>query len=284
VRAALRASPEGAPLVVVAPKQATYLLERQLLADGSVAGYTRLEILSFEGLARFVFRQLQQPAPDLLSEEGRLMVLRALLARKRGDLRLFRASARLTGFAQQLSEALRSFQQSQITPERLNQLAGEMQSAEGLALKLQDLATLLRDYLEWLKAHKLQDGDCLLAAAAEALNAPPPAVAAGLRTSKPPPLRLEHLWMDGFAELSPQELELLAAVTPHCQQATLLFCLDDKTASQASWLSNWSVVRKTFDRCKERLAKLANVEVAAEALKPDPDKSRFADNAILLHL
>jgi len=100
MRQALSASPTGQPLLLVAPKQTTYQLERQLLAEPSLPGYTRLHILSFERLADFIFDQLQAPRPEMLDEEGRLMVLRGLLARKRDDLKLFRASARLTGFAQ----------------------------------------------------------------------------------------------------------------------------------------------------------------------------------------
>ena len=85
------------------------------------------------------------------------------------DSTIFRASARLTGFAQQLSLVLRELQRSQLTPESLNQLAEHAHEATGLAYKLQDLATLLADYLAWLAAHGLQDADSLLTAATEAL-------------------------------------------------------------------------------------------------------------------
>ena len=105
IREALSDAPEGPPLVLVAPKQTTWQLERRLLADSSVRGYTRLQILSFERLAYFVFARLGKALPEMLDEEGRVMVLRALLAKKRNELKLFRASARLTGFAQQLSLA-----------------------------------------------------------------------------------------------------------------------------------------------------------------------------------
>src|SRR4029077_868822 len=106
-----------------------------------------LHILSFERLARHIFAQCRKPAPDMLDEEGRTMVLRSLLARRRDNLKLFRASARLTGFAQQLSQTLRELQRNQFTPDSLEQLAARFQDNEALALKLQDLATLLRDYL-----------------------------------------------------------------------------------------------------------------------------------------
>src|SRR5439155_21261251 len=134
-------------------------LERQLLADSAFGGYTRLHILSFERLAHFIFELLGRSRPDILDEEGRVMVLRALLVRKRNDLKLFRASARLTGFAQQLSGILGELQRHQLTPESLNELALKVRAVEPLALKLQDLAVLLADYLAWLKARHLLDAD-----------------------------------------------------------------------------------------------------------------------------
>src|SRR6185312_12868290 len=107
-----------------------------------------------------------------LDEEGRLMVLRALLAKKRDELKLFRASARLTGFAQQLSLVLREIQSSQLTPDALRQLAAQVRDTGGLSSKLHDLTLLLESYLAWLTAHKLQDANCLLSAATEALKSP----------------------------------------------------------------------------------------------------------------
>ena len=157
VRRELLAAPEGPPLVLIAPKQTTYQLERQLLSDPDVAGYTRLHILSFDRLAHFIFDQLRKAPPRMLDEEGRLMVLRALLAKKRKSLKLFRASARLTGFARQLSIVLGDFQRHGLTPDSLKALAASVKGAEGLSSKLEDLALLLREYLDWLTGRKLQD-------------------------------------------------------------------------------------------------------------------------------
>ncbi len=50
--------PDGPPLILLAPKQATFQLERQLLADDALSGYTRLHIFSFDRLARFVLEKL----------------------------------------------------------------------------------------------------------------------------------------------------------------------------------------------------------------------------------
>jgi ATP-dependent helicase/nuclease subunit B len=302
IRAALRTSAEGPPLVLVAPKQATYQLERQFLADPEIPGYTRLHILSFERLAHFIFERLHQAPPAMLHEEGRLMVLRSLLTRKGNELKLFRASARLNGFARQLSLVLRELQLSQLTPAVLNQLAERVRDVEGLSYKLQDLATLLQEYLDWLATHDLQDVDCLLATAAEALgnaglaaqeHGPPSAVhrprstVPGLKARVRSPkseVRIEHLWVDGFAEFSQLELGLLATLMPYCDGATVALCVEGVEGKHSSWLSHWSMVRKTLEQCRKRLGGLAGVEVVTETLSRIPSQSRFPEKGALQHL
>ena len=276
IRDALKASPDGPPLILLAPKQATFQLDRQLLADESLSGYTRLRILSFERLARFVFEALHKPPPKMLDEEGRLMVLRALLTRKRDELKLFRASARLAGFARELSAVLAELQSNRLTPETLRKLAADAGGASGLALKLHDLALLLEGYLEWLRVHDLLDVGCLLNAAVEALKSGDLGRQAGAGEAG---FLFEALWLDGFAELSTQELELLAALMPYCGRATLAFCLDEKGAGD-SWLSHWAVVRKTFADCRRRLVAVPGATIVEKAMFREPNESRFSARAL----
>lgn len=275
-RAALRAAPDGPPLLFLAPKQATFQLERQLLADPALGGFTRLRILSFDRLAAWVLRELGAPAPELLAEEGRLMVLRALLTAHRERLTVFRATARLTGFAAELSGLLREFQRHQVAPERLARLAAEPALDAALRGKLEDLARLLGAYLDWLARHGLQDADSLLDVAAAALKP-----AAG---QPRPPLRPGALWLDGFAEMTPQELDLLAAVLPACDRATLAFCLDVPVHDTGHWLTHWAPVRESFRRLRERLAALPGCELDIVILPRTPARNRFANAPPLRHL
>jgi ATP-dependent helicase/nuclease subunit B len=269
IREALRASAEGPPLLLLAPKQATFQLERQLLADPSLPGYTRLQILSFERLAEFIVSHLADPSGELLAEEGRVMTLRALLGRHQAQLKIFHATARLPGFAQQLNLLLKEFQRAQIPPRRLAALAEKFQAQPTLAGKLHDSALLLTAYQDWLRTQKLQDANCLLDLAAGLLGE--------TVTRGPSPLRVAGLWLDGFAEMTPQEVDLLAAFLPICDQAQLAFCLDTEARENRSWLSGWSVVNHTFEQCHARAKALPNCEVVVESLKRDPDRNRFRD-------
>jgi len=170
IRAALEKNPDGLPLILLAPKQATFQLERQLLAGAKISGYTRLQILSFERLARFVLEQGSVAPPKLLSDEGRVMVLRALLLRHAGDLKLFRRSARRPGFAQEISALINELQQHHLTPARLRALAERADLRRELRDKLLDLALMHETYTSWLGEHELQDANCLLDFATAALR------------------------------------------------------------------------------------------------------------------
>ncbi len=266
--------PDGPPLLLLAPKQSTYQLERQLLEDRSLEGYTRLHILSFERLAAFVLVALGRPEPRLLDAEGRVMVLRALLLRRVKELKIFRATARLPGFAQHLGQILRELRRAQLPPRRLRELAAKPGRVPQLQAKLLDLALLLEDYEKWLEDHALRDADQLLDLASEALRALP----------AQSPLRLGGLWLDGFAEMTPQELELLVALLPCCEKATLAFCLKQEPATEPAWRSTWAVVAQSYRRCRLALERLPCMKVEVEALQFAAGPHRFTGNETLAHL
>lgn len=274
VQRALVSRPDGPPLVFLAPKQATFQLERQLLADGKIKGYTRLQILSFDRLASFVFDKLRITAPELLSAEGRLMVLRALLLRHGDELHLFNQSARRTGFAQQLAAVLSELQQHRFTAIELHRLAHRTDLKTDLRDKLHDLALLRARYDNWLATHQLQDAEHQLDLAVAALRK---------EDGKSAP-QIEHLWLDGFAEMTPQEMDLLAAVLPFCQEATLAFCLEREPAPTTSPLSPWSAIGQTFQQCRARIPSTPDYQVEVELLPRDRGQNRFSQNPVLRHV
>jgi ATP-dependent helicase/nuclease subunit B len=274
IRAELKRAPEGPPLLFLAPKQATFQIERQLLADDSLPGYMRLHILSFDRLADFLLTALGQPPPRLLNDEGRVMVLRALLARHHDQLQLFRASARLPGFALQLSGLLRELQRACITPAALDAAAASHPGTP-LARKLADVAWMFREYLNWLAKEKLEDADRLLEVATRQLSD----VAQHAGTSA----RFGGLWLDGFAEMTEQELALLRAVVPWCAGVTLAFCCEAEALEAREGFSHWSVVAQTARRCHSAIATVTP-NILTVPLKREPRLQRFSAAPELAHL
>jgi ATP-dependent helicase/nuclease subunit B len=274
IRRALTDDPGGPPLILLSPKQATFQLERQLLGEPDLPGYTRLHILSFERLAKFILDRLGHPPPRLLSEDGRTMVLHALLARRQDDLSIFHSSARLPGFARQLSVELREFQRHRLSPAVLLDLSNRADTAEPLRRKLRDLSLLLGDYMAWLEKNNLKDVDCLLDLATLEL------LKAGAKA-----FSIAGLWLDGFGEMTPQELALLAALAPSCQEATLAFCLDrPRKDGDTPWLSIWSGISKSWRRCWDTLSAVPQARLRVEVLPRRPAVNRYAPSPVLAHL
>jgi ATP-dependent helicase/nuclease subunit B len=273
IGAALRKVSDGPPMVLLAPKQATFQLERQLLAGAGISGYTRLHILSFERLARFVLETCSSAPPPMLSEEGRAMVLRALLLRHADRLKVFGRSARRPGFAGETSKLLNELQQLQLTPAKLRAIGQASELAGELRSKLHDLALLLESYLHWLGEHALQDDCRLLDSATEGLR--------GQNRIQNSKFKIECLWLDGFAEMTPQEMDLLAAVLPYCERATLAFCLDETERREASWLSIWNTVGQTFQQCRRRIENLPGCIIEMTRLDCESGRNRFSNNPVL---
>ena len=120
----------------------------------------------------------------------------------------------------------------------------------------------------------MQDADRLLDLATDALNRRPP----------DPPLA-SLLWLDGFAEMTPCELDLLAAVARRSETATMAFCLEDIPPTAAgSWLSIWAGIGKTFRQCHARLSALPGARITIETLERGKGRGRFAGNPALRHL
>ena len=273
----LRESPEGLPLLYLAPKQATYQVERQLLQHAGVGGYTRLQILSFERLARFIIEQTGGAIPRLVSEEARIMALRALLQQAQPHLTALGSSLRPASLARQLSLLIREFQRARIGPKPLREAGAGFSHGVFLGRKLADVALLYERYEKWLRDEGLEDADRLPDLASEALHE------SGLQSLCP--LRFGGVWMDGFAEMTAQELLLLESLLPFCAQVTMAFCLGADAKETRDDLSMWSVTAHTYQRCREMAESsrlLAEVELVD--LSRRGVAMRFCSNPALGHL
>ncbi len=278
IRKELKQRPDGAPLLLLAPKQATFQMEHALLSDPDLHGYSRLQILSFDRLAEFILSECGMGARGLLSEEGRIMVMRALLNQIRGQLRLFHAAAKLPGLAQELSRVIREFQQNRTSPTRLLELAESEHLPTRIRYKLHDIALLYQDYQSWIDNKQLHDPDCLLDMAADALRT------LGRSNHASIPFWLGGLWMDGFAALTPQERQLLTLLAPLSKKTTLAFCADSFPEQQREVFSIWLPTHQTLRHCLHDFASLEEVVVKRTVLKRTPQYGRFTSDLMLGYL
>lgn len=276
----LQISSCGPSLILIAPRQSTFQLERQILQTAGLAGYTRLRILSFERLAESILTSCNAAPARVLSEEGQVMVLRALLHQHAGAFKVFRGTARLPGFAREVALSMRELQQHGMSLDKLRAVAARVEKEHQLRSKIDDMLILLEAYLSWLDQHGLHDTGSLLDLATELLRKSvcEPGLHDGIN------LRFGGVWLDGFAELTPQEIEILAALVPHCERITLAFCCETGDVGSATWHSAWTVVGRTVRSVQRRLSQLPGVAVTLEILPRQPGTGRFSGSPALARL
>jgi ATP-dependent helicase/nuclease subunit B len=278
VREHLRKAPEGRPLLFLAPKQATFQIESQLLRDDQIQGFTRLQILSFPRLAEYLLSEFAPDQSQILSDDGRIMILRSLLNRHASELKAFKSVAHSQAFTDEIGALLTDLQRHQIDAGLLKKLKARSDISTALANKLHDIELILFRYREWLDQSHLKDAEYLLDLATTQLNSLP------LTTNEQTQFFIEELWLDGFGEMTPQELSLLAAIVRRSRIANLAFCVDPAEVSPSSWLSIWATTSEAYQRCEQVISQFDNVTTDLIRLGRAPDSSRFKDCPELSHL
>lgn len=214
--AAAKAAPEGAPLILLVPEQATFQVEQALLAGGRLSGIMRAQVLSFQRLAWRISLKAGGLALPPLSDLGKRMVLRALLERRQGELRIFSQVADRPGFIEKLAgtiSELRTYQQGTASIQRhLGYMTATGQGETALGAKLHDLSLMMQDLRDYTQ-ERFTDPDDFLTVLAE-------------RLPESDLLRDAEVWVDGFTGFTPQELAVLGAILKTARQTHLSLCID----------------------------------------------------------
>jgi len=251
----LRETPDGAPLILLVPEQATFQMDRALVSMPGVRAAVRAQVLSFHRLAWRVFAETGGAARPHIDEVGKVMALRALLGRRRDELRVFGSIAGRAGFLDQLAQTLSELGAYGITSEQLHEgyegLEALGRGDTALAGKLHDLAVISRDLREYL-AGRWVDPDDYLGLLASRLATRPGCVTGA------------RVWVDGFAGFTPQELAVLGALLEVAGEVNVALCLDpEDLGAPRDGSSTFHPTLRTYDALLELAAR-----VGAERAEP----------------
>ena len=202
-----------APLILLVPEQATYQAERAILTDKGIAGYNRLNVLSFDRLQFWLLgKNTARPA---LSRVGQQMIIQRILRNNTDKLRIFGPSANWPGLGRQMARTIIELHQYAKTPDdvaRLLDNLGKDERSSLAALKFTDIGLVLQEYLKFIEGRFI-DPDIQLTRACRAV--PRASFARGAK-----------LWVDGFASFTAGELAMLAELLKVVAQAKIALCLD----------------------------------------------------------
>lgn len=236
----------GEPLYFLVPEQATFQMERALLAHRpELSAIARARVVSFKRLAWLVLDEEGRANRPPLGEMGKLLALQAIVSKRRGQLRLFGAIAATEGFLEELAGAISELRAYRQTPAGLKAVA-ELLEGEGIvADKAHDLALLYADYDAFI-GERFHDPEKALDLACQA--AARSRLLAGAR-----------VWVDGFAGFTPQEYAMLEALLTACRQVTVALCLDPSELGGSIDAWTEGSIDSLFHPTRETLVALRNL-------------------------
>ena len=201
------------PLILLVPEQATYQAERAILSDERIAGYHRLNVLSFDRLQFLLLgKNTARPA---LSRIGRQMIVHRILHDNKSNLKIFGSATLWPGLSRQMARTIDELHQYAKTPDDIEKLLNELEKDQAqklTALKFADIGLILKEYLKFVE-EDFYDPDVQLTSACRAVD-----TADFVKGAK--------LWVDGFAGFTEAEFTLLTELLKVTADAKIAFCLD----------------------------------------------------------
>lgn len=271
----LASSPEGAPLILLVPEQATHQAEVALVNAPGIRGSLRAQVLSFRRLAWRVMQEVGGTTRLPIDDTGKRILLHSIIHNERDKLRSLRSSAEQLGLVEQLSGLFSEMKRYCISSDALGELwrerHGESLWREGLSDKLHDVQLLYHAFETELSQLYLDGEDYLALLAAQLEQS---AYACGA-----------VCWVDGFHGFTPQEQVVLEKLAVCASEMTVTLCLDRDYApgSRVDELDLFHPTARTLLQLKQRLAD-RGVETEPPVCLPSGPTARFRSNPMLAHL
>lgn len=273
IREELHQHPDGPPLIMLVPEQATFQTEYALLRGSGLHGTMRAQALSFRRLAFRVMQETGGTALVPIGDTGKHMLMYKIVHREASRLKLFGSGSEQPGFIDRLAELLTEWKRYGVSAPMVAESAGQEKQPAMLERKLHDLA-LIYDGVEAELAGKYIDAEDYLHY-----------LEAGFKEA--PSMRGARIWIDGFYGFTPMEYRALAALIRSSAMVTVALTLDRpyESGDTPHELDLFHPTAETF----LTLLGIAE-EVGAEVLpiinlnEGRPVAARFRDNPLLGYL
>ncbi|UJF35064.1 helicase-exonuclease AddAB subunit AddB [Paenibacillus hexagrammi] len=271
----LLANPEGEPLVLLVPEQATFQAEHAIVSDPGIGGMIRAQVLSFHRLAWRVMQEEGGTARQPIDDTGKQMLLTSILHTYKHQLRVFGHASEQLGFVDRLNQLFTELKRYRVSADQLEAFEkSNVQAIGGSGLltdKLHDIRLVFRVFESELSKQYL-DGEDYLTLLAE-------------QTAHSAYLRSADVWIDGFHGFTPQELAVVGQLFAVCKSVTITLCLDRplEAEDQPDELDLFHPTATTMVRLQQLIWQLGIGPAEVVLLQPETFP-RFQESPALAHL
>jgi ATP-dependent helicase/nuclease subunit B len=219
IRSRLQQDPQGTPLILLVPEQATFQAEYAMVTAPGLNGFIRAQVLSFRRLAFRVMQETGGSAVVPIHDNGKAMLLHKVLEARRESLRIFRGGKAESGLITRINDLLTEMKRYGVGSAQLVEQAkaavnkvDRFPESSLLADKLHDLSLIYSEMERELTGLWLDGEDMLSwltkgAAASTVLEG-------------------AEIWLDGFHGFTPSEYAVLKALLKKAERVTVTLCVD----------------------------------------------------------
>ncbi|MBH5318142.1 helicase-exonuclease AddAB subunit AddB [Paenibacillus sp. GSMTC-2017] len=273
VRERLKREPDGPPLVMLVPEQATFQTEYTLLQDADIRGTLRAQAMSFRRLAFRVMQETGGTALVPIGDTGKHMLLYKIVHRLSSQMQLFQNGAEQPGFIDRLAEVLTEWKRYGMSADLLKEQMAQSDDSRSRLLerKLHDLA-LIWGNMETELAGKYIDAEDYLHYLKENYDD-----AASMKGAM--------IWVDGFYGFTPTEYEALGTLFASAAHVTVTLTLDRAYdfGETPHELDLFHPTAETFGKLLA-LAEANGVDVLPPLDLNQHERPRFKGSIMLCHL
>lgn len=206
--------PFGSTIYILVPDQMVFQMEYEFVNDVEFSGMMRVQVVSFKRLAWWVMQEVGGSVKTYIDRVGIWMLIRKVIEEQKEDLQIYQRSINHYGFVEEIERIFAEFKRFSIYASDLPMLICAAKEAKDLTLekKLEDLKLLYTSFERALE-QKYLDGTDRLKELERQL-------------SMSEKMSDTQVYVAGFYDFTPQELEVLGALMQVCSRVSVVLTLD----------------------------------------------------------
>lgn len=237
--------------LVIVPEQFTLQTQKDIVTMHPEHGVMNVDILSFLRFAYRIFDEVGGSNYPVLEDTGKSMVLRKVVAEKRGELILFSSNVKKPGFVNELKSLLSEFYQYNIQPDDIKKMQEVSENKPVLQAKLADLLTVYEGFQAFMKERYITAEEILVV-----LNEV---------IDRSDWLKNSVICLDGFTGFTPCQYQLLAKMLKYAKKVMVTVAIDSREK-----LEGENAEHMLFGLSKKTILKLSKIAEEVGALIEPP--------------
>jgi len=259
-------------LILLVPEQFSLQAERNLIKTVGAEGILQAEVLSFRRMAYRVFNEVGGLTRPHINPAGKCMLLHRIMDDMKGELKIFSGAINQQGFARTISDIITEFKRYNVTPELLNNAAGNLKDNDILKAKLEEISKIFSEFEKRLHV-RYSDLDDDLTELVKKLD-------------KSLQFDGAEIWIDEFSGFTPQEFSVIEKLLQKVRRINVSLCVDCiDDCDNADSTNVFSPVLNTVTRLKKIATGVgANIEPPVRVPLDASQPVRFGESGELKHL